>query len=279
MDRHEGAQSGQAPRPRRRKRRLAIALGSAVLLVSGLLQPLGLIGSAHADDHITGPLTDAINRNATNVQDSIAAANAAVAAVTANAQTFAGTISTIAQGAPSDPAGALSAVQGAATAEIGSLASLGLTQALTLASRVSTPTCSTIGALTAVLPDIGTLNPAIFGPLAPVLAQLDAGVSNALFSFYTAAFTKLLTPIALPGGAAALAPYVTLAQALLTLLKMNWHTTYYPPGGGAPLVRDTPGFLGLPTLIDVDGHTGEDVCALFNLNINTASTAASTISQ
>jgi hypothetical protein len=278
MARHENPQSGQ-PAPRRRRRRLAIALGSAVLMVSGLLQPLGLVGSAHADDHITGPLTDAINRNAKNVQDSLAAAQAAVAALTANAQTFAGTVTTIVQGAPSDPAGALTALQGAATAELGSLAGVGLTQALTLASRVSTPTCSTLGALTAILPDTGKLNPAIFGPLAPTLAQLDAGISNALQTFYTNTFTKLLTPITLPGGAAALAPYLTLAQTLLSLLKMNWHTTYYPPGGGTPVVRDTPGFLGLPTFLDVDGHTGEDVCALFNVNINTSAIAQSTLSQ
>jgi hypothetical protein len=269
MVRHERSQSGQPAR--RRRRRLTVALGSAVLLVTGLLQPLGLLGSAHADDHITGPLQDAINRQAQSVQDSLAAAQAAVAAVAANAQAFTTQLTTIAQGAPTDPGGAAAALQAALGTELTSLETTGLQQALTLASRVAAPTCSTLGTLTALLPDAGdTVLPySIFGPLANTVQQLDQGVSNALLSFYTDAFTKLLTPITLPPTAGALAPYVTLAQTLVSLLKVTWHTTYYPPGGGAPIVRDTQGLLNLPVLIDADGRTGEDVCGIMGLDLTT----------
>jgi hypothetical protein len=56
---------------------------------------------------------------------------------------------------------------------------------------------------------------------------------------------------------------------------MNWHTTYYPPGGGTPVVRDTPGFLGLPTVMDVDGKVGPDVCGLMNYSTSTGTVTQS----
>jgi len=61
----------------------------------------------------------------------------------------------------------------------------------------------------------------------------------------TTAFTKLLAPAdaAARAGAAALAPLRgRLAQALVTLLKINTgNSTYYPPRRpGAPVVRKHP---------------------------------------
>lgn len=272
MPRHFGTMSGPAGAPRRRRRRVKIAIASAVLLATGTLTPLSLLGSAQADDEITGPLTDAIKRNAASVQESLAAATAARAALTANAQAFAGTVTTILGTAPTDPAGALAALQAAASAEVGSLAGLGLAQALSLSAKVAAPSCSTIGALTATLPDIGVLPPpaTLFGPLAPTVDKINKGVSDALFTTYTKAFTTLLTPPTLPPGTEAAAAYVALAQLFLELLKFNWHTTYYPPGGGAPVVKDTPGFLGLPTFLDVDGRAGVDTCALSSFDLTTA---------
>lgn len=233
---------------------------------------MDLLPGAHADDEITAPLIDAINRNTTSAYEAQVAAGAAIVALNNNANAFGSTVGNIlgsAGSSPEAPAAALAALQAAATAEVGSLAGIGLAQALTLSSKVAAPSCSTIGALTATLPDIALLPPptTLLGPLAPIVDAINKGISDAYYTTYTQAFAQLLTPPTLPPGTEAAAGYVTLAQTLLTLLKFNWHTEYFPPGGGASVVRDTPGFLGLPVFLDSDGRSGPDICAISTFDL------------
>jgi hypothetical protein len=58
-----------------------------------------------------------------------------------------------------------------------------------------------------------------------------------------------------------------LAPSELSLLQVNWDTTYYPTTG-APIVRTTQGYVGVPSLLDVDGNPGLDLCT--DLSISTA---------
>ncbi|HEX3612169.1 MAG TPA: hypothetical protein VHU88_10830 [Sporichthyaceae bacterium] len=275
---------------RRRRWFTGIAIGSAVLLVTGVLQPLPLsFGAAHADDEITVPLQNVIDNvdgDLGDLQDALDAAASASTALQTNATSFLSQLKSIVATAPSDPAAALTALDSAAAAEAPALAETGLTQALELASKVVAPSCTTLGALTGLLSGLGLgglglsggllgLLDSLLGPLAGPVNQLDSALSNAVQNYYTLAFTTLLTPVTLPAGVSSAQQYVTLAQELLSLLKMNWHTTYYPPGGGTPVVRDTPGFLGLPTVIDVDGKLGPDVCGLMNYSTSTGTVTQS----
>ena len=50
------------------------------------------------------------------------------------------------------------------------------------------------------------------------------------------------------------------------LLQVNYNTTYYPETG-APVVRTTQGYIGLPTLLDVDGSPGLDMCVETEINL------------
>lgn len=66
-----------------------------------------------------------------------------------------------------------------------------------------------------------------------------------------------------------------LAPAALSLLQVNYDTTYYPPSG-SPIVRTTQGYIGLPTLLDVDGNPGLDMCADTEINIGSLTSLIST---
>jgi hypothetical protein len=205
------------------------------------------------------------------VQDNIDAALAAIEALQANAQAFIDEVTAVVGSAPEDPQAAIQALQAALTDEVGALQSVALAQALSLAAAVTQPTCFALGQLsmaTRVVP-YPLNNYSIFGPLAGAVRDLDNGVSDALYNFYVQAFTTLLAPVTLPPGTEAIQPYITLAQTLLALLAINWHSEYTPAGGGDPVVRDTPAFLNLPMIFDVDGRTGLDACGYMGLNLAT----------
>ncbi len=59
-----------------------------------------------------------------------------------------------------------------------------------------------------------------------------------------------------------------LAPSQLDLLKMSWRSTFRKSGGGT-LVRDVPGYLGVPTLMDVDGLVGYDLCGVLSIDATT----------
>ena len=247
------------PRDASRFRWAVRALGAfvAAMLVPGFVTPAG------AAVLPTGGILPA-------VQQSINAAKAAATALQANGQAFAAEIQAIVAEAPNDPQAALTAIQDAVDAELGELESIALSQALSLASKVAAPLCSVIAGVTAAVPNL-PYPPGyeVFGPLAAAVEKQDRNIANAIEQYYIDAFTKLLAPITLPPALAQAQGYVTLAQTLLGLLKINWHSTYYPPGGGTPLVRDTPAFLNLPMIVDVDGRTGLDLCVNFGLDLST----------
>lgn len=264
------------PRPFRfragvaRRRRVPIALATAAVMVVGVGQPL--LTSAQAEYNPVAPLTDLLDGNVKNVQESLAAAQTLASALTENVQQFADNVGTIAAGLPADPSTALTALQGAATAEVASLLPLGLTTAVQLVSKISTPTCASLASLTQILdPVAGLLANAqplaysVLGPLGDVARQLDQRTSDALLAYYNNTLTKLLTPSTTPAGGAG--AYVALVQTLLGALKVTYRTTLDTPGG--PVTRDTVGILGLPTLIDVDRSTGQDICATTTLDLAT----------
>lgn len=167
-----------------------------------------------------------------------------------------------------DPANAAATIQAFVDTKIGEATSQGLTTALGLLTKIAAPVCPTAGQVASILPVRLNLN---YPPLSPVGA-LDKTTSEALYQNYKTLFSTLVTPLALPPEAAPVGGYVGLVQALLGLLKVNWHTTYYPPNGGAPIVRDTPALLNLPMILDVDGQVGPggyELCATMTLDLAT----------
>ena len=144
-------------------------------------------------------------------------------------------IQTILLNAKDDPAGAAAAIQDAITGALPGLEGTILTQALGLVSKVAGPICPIVGAAaSAVLPNVGLPTMpdySLFGPLAAPVKQIDQGVSDALYNFYVGAIARLLAPVTLPPGTEALSPYVGIAQALLGLLRINWHTVLRPSDG------------------------------------------------
>ncbi|HEY3844530.1 MAG TPA: IPT/TIG domain-containing protein [Acidimicrobiales bacterium] len=58
-----------------------------------------------------------------------------------------------------------------------------------------------------------------------------------------------------------------LTPAELALLQVNYNTTYYPPGGGAPIARTEVGYIGLPSLLNVDAVPGDLMCADTSIDI------------
>ena len=171
--------------------------------------------------------------------------------------------------AQANPANAATAIQAAVTNSLGGVQSLALTQALSVASKIAGPVCPAVGyAATKAPVDVPTQpDYSIFGPLAKPVKAIDNGASDALYKYYVQAMAVLLAPVNLPPGAEAIAPYVTLAQALLSLLKINWHTEYTTANGADKIIRNTPGFLNLPMVIDSDNNAYVDTCANFGLDL------------
>jgi hypothetical protein len=142
--------------------------------------------------------------------------------------------------------------------ELSVIETLGLTQGLSIAQNVVTPTCSLLATPTSLLGGLG-LNLTNFSPLLAPITQLDAKTDALIGSTYNTLYSDIVKAATSALGA---------NGALLSLLEYDVHTTYYPPNGGTPVVRDTPALLDVPTPLDVDGSTGFDLCATLSVGSN-----------
>ncbi|HEX3706519.1 MAG TPA: hypothetical protein VHV76_07785 [Mycobacteriales bacterium] len=166
-----------------------------------------------------------------------------------------------------DLTAAASTVETELQGELAVLESLGLSQGLTIAQHVVTPTCSLLATPTSLLGGLG-LNLLNFAPVLAPITQLDAKTDALIGSTYKTLYQDIVN-----AATSALGP----SGALLSLLEYDVHTTYHPPNGGAPVVRDTPALLDVPTPLDVDGSTGFDLCA--TLSVGTDGTIDEQISK
>ncbi len=241
-------------------------------------------GKLLPDKPLEGPL-DALGTTVESVQQTIAAVQAALDALILSVQgdgtpAKPGLIAQLQEfiaEAQADPANAATNLQAFITGTVvPPLESTALNQALALAAKIASPICPVIGAAASLqnvaLPTIPDYS--IFGELAPFVKKTDQNTATRIRNYYIFAMASLLSPVALPAAAAAASPYVALAQVLLQLIAVNWHTTYYPPVEDpahppAPVVKDTPGYLFLPSLLDVDGNIGFDICANQGLDLTT----------
>jgi trimeric autotransporter adhesin len=136
---------------------------------------------------------------------------------------------------------------GLSPALLGALVALGLIEA----GGTLPLTCSDIGKIEAAIPTSLLGIPISLAQtlgLLPVQAQLVANyVDNVLQTEEQQAIAGL-------------------SPAALSLLQVNYGTTFYPTTG-SPLVRNSLGYIGLPTLLDVDGSPGLDLCADTEINI------------
>ncbi len=215
------------------------------------------------------------------IQRHVDALGGALEDVTALVETLLGDQSTLLEALPAllaavgeDPSGAIGVLQAALAAQLADLAGSVLPVLIAIVSKIAAPTCYTLGALTTALPEateVLPLDETTLGPLAPLVKDLDRGVDDALYNLYVELFARLLAPVELPAGAALPVDLLTIAQTLLSVLKVDMETTYYN-ADDEPFVRSTPGLLGLPVLLDVDGRLGFDMCAI--TSVDTAELAA-----
>ncbi|MEY2472598.1 MAG: trimeric autotransporter adhesin [Actinomycetota bacterium] len=209
-------------------------------------------------DPVGVAVTDAVKA----VQDLLSQAQPAQAALQTSAAAFQAKVQQIIADGQQDPTTIQPAIEALVANPTGIISTTALTSlALSLAAKAAQPICPVVGAVAAetagvavpTMPDYS-----IFGPLADVVKQYDQTGMNTIRDFYVQVFAKLLAPITgLPAQAQSV---VALANVLLNLIAINWHTTNYPAGGGAPIVHDTPGFLFLPTLVDTDNNLAFDLC-------------------
>ena len=179
-----------------------------------------------------------------------------------SAAAFQAKVQAIVAAGKDDPTTIQPAIEALAANPTGIISTTPLTTlALTVAAKAASPICPVVGALAAetagaavpTMPDYS-----VFGPLAGVVKTYDQTGQNTISSYYAQVFAKLLAPVmGLPAQAQTV---VSLAQLLLSLIAINWHTVNYPAGGGATIVHDTPGFLFLPTLVDTDNNLAFDLC-------------------
>ncbi|MGQ0623582.1 MAG: hypothetical protein ACT4PP_02835 [Sporichthyaceae bacterium] len=278
-------------RPRQRTARRGLAAVGAVtaaVLVAGLAgtpgaladprpaaaSPAALFEDMDSETDL-GPLLDSVGRNVRALGATIAGIGTTVDTIAADLADFAATLPALLSDVREDPAAGADTVQAALSEQALDLVGAGLPAVLGLVARLTAPSCYTLGAAAVALPEateVLPLDTELFGPLAPLVQEADAGASDALMQLYTEAFATLIAPPDLPGGAEALEPFVTIASLVLSLLVVDVETTYYAPDaapGDAPLVRNTPGLLGLPVLLDVDGRLGYDMCAITNADLAT----------
>jgi hypothetical protein len=143
-------------------------------------------------------------------------------------------------------------------AELSSLESLGLSQGLSLAQQVLSPTCSLTALPTSFIQGVGiNLNNAY--PLSPAIQDIDSTTDALIAKVYDGLYNTVLADVEKEIGS---------EGALLSLLQINWKTTYYPPNGGTPVVTTTPALLDTPTPLDVDGSTGFDLCGIVTIGSN-----------
>jgi hypothetical protein len=221
----------------------------------------------------SAPLAVAVDDTVKSVQDLLQAVGPAQTALQSAAASLQDKINNVVSGAPADPGGVPGALVAAVGSSLGQAESVALSEALALAAKATASVCPTLGAAAAetsalavpTMPDYSR-----FGPLAAVAKKYDQTAADTLRNYYVSVFAKLLSPVALPDALNPASPYVVAAQAMLKLLQVNWHSTYFPAGGGPSIERDTPGFLHLPSLLDVDGNLGFDVCARFDFDFDTS---------
>ena len=260
---------GQSTR-RSRKTRVLFVVTALCTVATSLA---GVANALTLPKVVPAPLAVAVDDSVKSVQDLLAAVGPAQIALQGAAAVLQAKIQQIVSSAPADPAGVPSAVEAAVLSSVPQAQSVALEEALALASAATQSVCPVLGAAAAetagvavpTMPDYSS-----FGPLAAVAEKYDQTAANTLHDYYVTVFAKLLSPVTLPSALDAANPYVVAAQALLKLLQVNWHTTYYPPNGGNPIERDTPGFMHLPSLVDVDGNLGFDVCGRFDFDTNTS---------
>ncbi len=165
--------------------------------------------------------------------------------------------------------GAVADLQGQAMGEVGSLTGVALTQALTngltIAQQVLSPVCSVLGTPVALAQGVG-VDLQRFTPVAPGIEPLDAATNKLLTDTYSSLYDAILNDVT-----SQLGPAGAAAAAVLTLLKFNYTSTYYPPNGGTPVQRTTKALLDVPTPIDVDGSGGYDLCATTTLALDATS--------
>jgi hypothetical protein len=121
--------------------------------------------------------------------------------------------------------------------------------ALVLAGPALKDTCATLAAITPLVPTSILGIPLNTGLLGGTLAALDRQLSDLVYK-QTVGLTNALAP------------------SQLALLKMAWTTSYRKSGGGT-IERSIPGYLGVPTLMDVDGQLGYDLCGQLLIDATT----------
>ena len=128
---------------------------------------------------------------------------------------------------------------------------------LLLQTVAGLPVCQTLGNVTSItsktLPFLPIDERTLPAPIGDTVATASRTLSDAIQQV-RATLAQAIPVSAIP----------TLGP-ILQLLRFNWATTYYPPNGGAPVVRSTASMLEIPTLLDVDGRVGPDVCAQLSL--------------
>jgi hypothetical protein len=254
--------------------------------IAGALSPIVVSGDGIPNS--TGDLTSATAANlaaTTNVLGGLATAGstltqllsglkgaAAVAApvVSATATSAAGTAITDlvarAQQTAADAAaldlsgdqgdllGEVTDLQSQATSEIAGLIPLALTTGLQVAQNIVTPVCSLTAVPSSLVPGVGVDTTRLWTQSIPAIQVTDQTTNSLLRQTYANVYNQTLASV---NNIPNVGP---IASALLTLLKYNWTSTYYPPGSTTPVVQTTPALMNVPTPIDVDGDGSFDLC-------------------
>ena len=238
-----------------------ILLATAVCTIAGLAMP----PAAHAallPSKPLDPVAAALNDVVKSVQDLLNQAGPAQAALQTSAAAFQAKVQQIVADGQEDPSTIQPAIEALTANPTGIISTTPLTSlALSLAAKAAQPICPVVGAVAAetaglavpTMPDYS-----IFGPLADVVKTYDQTGMNTIRDYYVQVFAKLLAPIT--GAPAQAQSVLALANVLLNLIAINWHTVNYPADGGPAIVHDTPGFLFLPTLVDTDNNLAFDLC-------------------
>lgn len=253
---------------RNRFTRRAIVLLISVATMAGFLSATPVRAAILAPNPLQ-PVTLAVAESLRAVKELTAQAQGSQEQIQQIRQNIQTQVQTIVQNGQADPTTIAPALQALVTSQVGTLTTPALLLALSLASKVAGPVCPVVGAVAAnTAANIPTMpDYSLFGPLAVPVKQVDNGASDALYNFYVNAIAQLLLPVDV--GGLPIGPYVSLAQTLLGLLKIDWYSTYYPPGGGTPISRVTPAFLNLPMVLDVDQNVGIDICGNMGLDLTT----------
>jgi hypothetical protein len=135
-------------------------------------------------------------------------------------------------------------------AEVGAVAALALIEA----GGTLPDTCSTIASLEKGIPTSVLGIPISIAEILGLTPLQEQLVTNYLDNLLQTEEQTILTD---------------LSPAALSLLQVNYNTTFFPSGKNplTPVTRTTRGYIGLPTLLDVDGQPGLDMCAGTEINL------------